>query len=233
MVRTLGEAAGVASLLSFSLIGFNDQKRIEVPGTGFRIANGLGLTAAHVADELFTKLVLPEGMPIPRQQRRWDGVEVRAAEQDPSGVTTDEVNGWWFVDGFFKSRLTDICLLMLTPGNAAARRAESRGGYLRWSLSPPAVEQRLYAFGYIKEEMETQATDVKTNFEIRYTASVQRVAVTAVFPHGRREEVLEVPVILSGPRGFDPATMPSFDVRGEISASISGGPVSTLICCTA
>ena len=66
MVRTLGEAAGVASLLSFSLIGFNDQKRIEVLGTGFRIANGLGLTAAHVGDELFTKLVLPEGMPIPR-----------------------------------------------------------------------------------------------------------------------------------------------------------------------
>jgi hypothetical protein len=36
-------------------------------GTGFRIVNGLGLTAANVGDELFTKLVLPEGMPILRQ----------------------------------------------------------------------------------------------------------------------------------------------------------------------
>jgi hypothetical protein len=78
MVKTLGEAAGFASFLSFALIGMNDDRRIEVPGTGFRIAPGLGLTAAHVANALFTRLALPEGMPIPRQQRRYEGVEVRA-----------------------------------------------------------------------------------------------------------------------------------------------------------
>jgi hypothetical protein len=108
-VRKLGEAAGFASLISFSLIGTNDQLQFEVPGTGFRIAPGLGLTAAHVANELMTKLALREGEPIPRQQKRYEGVEVRAAEQDPSGNTTDAVNGWWYVEGFFNLKTTDVC----------------------------------------------------------------------------------------------------------------------------
>lgn len=221
MVRTLGEAAGFGAFLSFSLIGFNDQEKIEVPGTGFRIAPGLGLTAAHVANEFFTKLALPEGRPLPRQQKRYEGVEVRAAEQDPSGITT-ELNGWWYVEGFFNSKVTDICLLSLSPGNDAARRADERGGYLRWSLSAPSVAQRLYAFGYIKDELRSQTTAGRTDFEVEYTVSTQRVIVTNVFPAGRREVPLEVPAILGPSSFFDPSTAPSFEVEGEIAPSMSG-----------
>lgn len=196
-----------------------------MPGTGFRIAPGLGLTAAHVGSEFFTKLALPEGMPIPRQQRRYEGLEVRAAEQEVSGETTGERHGWWYVNGFFQSKLTDICLLMLAPGNEAAHRADERGGYLRWSLSPPSVEQRLYAFGYIKKELASETNDLRTDFRVTYTGSTQRVIVTGVHPKGRREEALDVPAILGSSSSFDPATAPSFEVRGEISPSMSGGPV--------
>lgn len=224
-MRKLGEAAGIASLISFSLIGANDERKVEVPGTGFRIAPGLGLTAAHVANELMTKLALREGEPIPRQQKEYKGVEVRAAEQDPSGHTTDAINGWWYVEGFFNVKTTDVCVLMLAPGNDAARRADEHGPYLRWSLSPPSVEQRLYAFGYIKEALESETTEEETNFRIAYTASVQRVIVTATFPNGRRKDRLDRPEILGGSSSFDTATAPSFEVRGEISASMSGGPV--------
>lgn len=225
MVRKTSEAAGFGSFISFSLIRFNDQNKIEVPGTGVRINPGLGLTAAHVATEFFTKLALPEGMPIPRQQRRYEGVEVRAAEQDPSGRTTDEVNGWWYVDGFFGSKLTDISLLMLSPGNEAARRADRIGRYLRWSLSPPLIDQQLYAFGYIKEALHSETTGTRTDFEVEYTGSTQRVIVTDVFAGGRRDKPLDVPLILGNKLSFDPATEPSFEVRGEISPSMSGGPV--------
>lgn len=221
----MDEAAGFASFISFSLIGLNDQNKIEVPGTGFRVAPGLGLTAAHVANELFTKLALSEGMPMPRQQRKYKGVEVRAAEQEVSGITTNEVNGWWYVDAFFNSKLTDICLLMLSPGNDAARRADERGGYLRWSLSAPLVDQRLYAFGYIKEQLRSARTESQTEFEVEYTGSTQRVIVTGVYPNGRRGQALDVPAILGPSSSFDPATAPSFEVRGEISPSMSGGPV--------
>lgn len=224
-MRKLGEAAGFASLISFSLIGTNDQKQFEVPGTGFRIAPGLGLTAAHVANELMTTLALREGEPIPRQQKKYEGVEVRAAEQDPSGNTTDAVNGWWYVEGFFNLKTTDVCVLMIAPGNDAARRADEHGPYLRWSLSPPSVEQRLYAFGYIKEAVESETTEAETKFGIAYTASVQRVIVTATFPNGRREDRLDRPKILGGSSSFDLATAPSFEVRGEFSPSMSGGPV--------
>src|SRR5437867_3307894 len=126
MARRTDEAAGYAASFSFSLVGFNDMEKIEVPGTGFRIGPGLGLTAAHVSAEFFTKLALPEGMPIPRQQRRYEGVEVRAVE--PDAVERMFPSAWWYVDGFFNSKLTDISLLLLTPGNEAAQRAEERGG---------------------------------------------------------------------------------------------------------
>ena len=182
-----------------------------MPGTGFRIAPGLGLTAAHVGSEFFTKLALPEGMPIPRQQRRYEGLEVRAAEQEVSGETTGERHGWWYVNGFFNSKLTDICLLMLTPGNDAARAADERGGYLRWSLSPPSVEQRLYAFGYIKEELESETTDAH-QLQVTYTGSAQRPIVTAVHPTAGENKPSMFPRF-SALSSFDPATAPSFDVR--------------------
>jgi hypothetical protein len=114
---------------------------------------------------------------------------------------------------------------MLSPGNDAARRADERGGYLRWSLSPPTVEQRWYAFGFIKDGLESKATETQTNFRIEYTGSAQPVMVTGVYPNGRRVEALDVPAILGRSAFFDPATAPSFEVRGEISPSMSGGPV--------
>lgn len=147
------------------------------------------------------------------------------AEQDPSGQTMDEVNGWWHVDAFFNSKLTDICLLMLSPGNDAARRADERGGYLRWHLSPLSVEQRLYAFGLIKKKLKKKTRETQTDFKLRFTGSTQRVAVTSVFPNGRREQPLDMPAILGAQAAFDPSTAPSFEVRGEISPAMSGGPV--------
>jgi hypothetical protein len=218
------EATAFGAFLSFSLYGFNRGEAICVPGTGFCIAPGLALTAKHVSDEILRKLAIPEGMAIPRGQNFYEGVEVRAAQQEIGGESS-ELTPWWYVEGAFNSKVTDISLLILSPGNDAARRADQRGRYLRWSLSPPVVEQRLWAFGYAIETLERETVDGKQTILFRYIASTQPVKVASVFENGRRERELDVPLILGANQSSGIATHPCFEVEGEITPSMSGGPV--------
>jgi len=219
------EAAAVASLVSFSIFGFNREGRFEVPGTGFRVAPGLALTAKHVTSYVFQSLGLRENEPWPRHQRKYEGMEVRAAEQEIGRAGDDQTTAWWWVEGAFPSKLTDIAVLVLTPGNDAARAADGRAHYLRWSLDPPRIDQRLWAFGYAEEQRSVERDEQKMNFEIGYTASVEPLRVEAVFAQGRREELLDRPAFLSDPSNIDTGSMPCFEVRGTLSPSMSGGPV--------
>lgn len=218
------EAEACGASLSFSLFGFNRGEEVVVPGTGFRIAPGLALSARHVSDDIVRSLAIPERMPLPRRQIRYEGVEVRAAQQQIGGES-NRLAPWWYIEGFFDSKLTDISLLVLSPGNEAARQADERGRYLRWSLSPPAVQQRVWAFGYAKDTLMRETPDAETRITVEYTASTVSVNVTTVFEHGRRDTPLEVPTILGGPSSSNIATQPCFEVEGEITPSMSGGPV--------
>jgi len=152
------EAAAVASLLTVSIFGFNKERKFIVPGTAIRIAPRLALTAKHVTSYIFQQLGLRENEQWPRQQKKFDGMEVRVAEQNLGGEADDSTAPWWFVDGTFPSKLTDISVLVLSPGNDAARAAESRGGFFRWSLEPPREQQHLWAYGYIEDETKRQLT---------------------------------------------------------------------------
>lgn len=219
------EAAAVASLVSFSIFGFNREGRFEVPGTGFRIAPGLGLSARHVTSYIFERLGLHENEPWPRHQKLFKGMEVRAAEQEFGREGDDQTSAWWWVEGSFPSKLTDIAVLVLTPGNDAAVRAEKRRSYFRWSLDPPRMDQRLWAFGYAEQARVVTTDESKMNFEIAYTVSVEPLRVEAVFEHGRREDVLDRPAFLTDPSNIDTGSMACFEVRGTLSPSMSGGPV--------
>lgn len=218
------EAAAVGNYLSFSLYGFNRGEQICVPGTGFLIAPRLALTAKHVSDEIFRRLAIPHGGSIPRQQTRYEGVEVRAAQQE-IGAENSDLMPWWYVAGAFDSKVTDISLLKLSPGNEAARRAGERHGFLRWSLSPPAVDQRLWAFGYAMGKLKRETPDPVTFVNVDYIASIESLKVAAIFEKGRREEPLDVPDILRIDRPLSMFDYPSFEVRGELTGSMSGGPV--------
>jgi hypothetical protein len=202
------EAAAIGTYLSFSLFGFNRDERISIPGTGFRIAPRLALTAKHVSDEIFRRLALPEGRRIPRQQARHAGMEVQAQQQEIGALNTD-LTPWWYVDGAFDSKLTDISLLKLSPGNDAAHRADERHSYLRWSLSPPAVDQQLWAFGYEMMHFERESSEPITWIKVEYSQSTQPLKVTAIFERGRRDEPLDVPEILVADRPLSMFDYPS------------------------
>ena len=221
------EAAAVASLLTVSLFGFNKDRKFIVPGTGVRVAPGLALTAKHVTSYIFQQLGVQENEPWPRHQRRFDRMEVRAAEQELGGTADDTTAPWWYVDGSFPSNLTDITVLLLTGGNDAARKAEQRSRFFRWSFDPPREDQRLWAYGYIEEEgvREVQHGEVKMNFAMTYAATLAPLRVERVFENGRREGPRDMPALFHDPAAIDTGGMPCFEVEGNLEPSMSGGPV--------
>jgi hypothetical protein len=218
------EAAVIGSYLSFSLFAFNTDELVSIPGTGFLIAPRLALTAKHVSDEIFRRLAIPIGGSIPRIQTYFEGMEIRAAQQ-AIGAENSDLMPWWHVAGAFDSKLTDISLLKLFPGNEAAHRADERHAYPRWSLSPPVMNQKLWAFGYAMETLERETPHPVTFINVNYIASVEPLTVTAIFEQGRREEPLDVPNVLGVDQPLSMFDYPSFEVRGELTASMSGGPV--------
>jgi hypothetical protein len=223
----INEATKAGAVCSFSLFGINENEEICVPGSGFLVAPSLGLTAKHVSEEIVYRLGIPEGMEAPRVQTLFRGVHVRAALQE-IGRVSDELTPWWSVDGFFDSKISDISVLVLSPGNEGARRADESDDYLIWSLSPPALGQHLWAFGYAKESLhrETQTQNTNATAVVRYSSSTQPVSVSNVFAGGRRQSLLDVPAILGSDRLSNiVATQPCFEVSGEITPSMSGGPV--------
>jgi hypothetical protein len=221
------EAAAVASLLTVSLFGFNKDRKFIVPGTGVRIAPRLALTAKHVTHYIFQQLGLQENEPWPRHTKKFDRMEVRAGEQELGGKPDDPTSPWWYVEGAFPSKLTDIAVLVLTAGNDAAQKAEQRSSFFRWSLHPPSEQQRLWAYGYVEKEDEREVNhgEVETNFAITYDATIAPVRVERVFENGRRGESPDVPALFRDPASIDTGGMPCFEVEGNLEPSMSGGPV--------
>jgi hypothetical protein len=222
------EAAAVASLLAVSIFGFNKDRKFIVPGTAIRIAPRLALTARHVTSYVFQQLGLRENELWPRQQQKtFEGMEVRVAEQNLGGQADDSTTPWWFVEGSFPSKITDISILLITPGNEAARTAELRGRFFRWSLEPPREQQRLWAYGYLEDENKRHVTydDAKMNFLVSYDASTAPVRVERVFEKGKREQPRDVPALFHDPAAIDTGGMPCFEVEGNLEPSMSGGPV--------
>jgi hypothetical protein len=221
------EAAAVASLLTVSLFGFNNDRKFIVPGTGIRVAGRIALTARHVALYILQQLGLRENEPWPRHQKKFEGMEVRAAEQELGGRADDTTTPWWYVDGSFPSKETDITVLLLTAGNDAARKAEKRSRFFRWSLTPPRENQHLWAYGYVEEEKDREVShgDVMTNFALTYSATVAPLRVERVFERGRREQSRNVPQLFHDSAAIDTGGMPCFEAEGNLEPSMSGGPV--------
>jgi hypothetical protein len=221
------EAAAVASLLAVSIYGFNYDRKFIVPATAVRIAPGLAVTAKHVTSFVFKELGLRENERFPKQQKKFDGMEVRVAEQYLCGEADDATAPWWYVEGSFPSKVTDLSVLILTPGNDSAAKAESRGRFMRLSLDPPRDQQTLWAYGYVEKEKERRLswTDSHVQYGLAYDAVISAVRVEQVNINGRRAESREMPDLFKDPSSIDIAGMPSFQVKGDFHPSMSGGPV--------
>jgi hypothetical protein len=223
------EAAAVASLLTFVIYGFNKDRQFIVPGTGFRIAPGMGVTAKHVMDYLFKELGLRENEPWPRGRRKYGEMEVVAAEQQIGGATDETTTPRWWIEESFPSKMTDIAVLSLVPINQAARSSEQRGGFFRWNLSSlPRTDQRLWAYGYVERENERETISLnehESDFKLVLDGTVAPVRVERVCERGRRGEARDVPAFLQSDSAIDMAGMPCFEVEGTLTPSMSGGPV--------
>jgi hypothetical protein len=217
------EAAAVGNLLSFSITAFDRGERFIFPGTGFRVGPKLALTAKHVVEEILRKLGLPEGARLREDQREYP-VEVRAGEHRIGDLGLDEPP-WWRVTAAFNSRVTDISVMVLEPGNPAASAADQSTQFLKWSLSPPSVGQVLWAFGLVVEKFEKLPIEESMLLKGTADARLQPLKVTAVYPEGRRSEPLEIPSILSTDRAISMMDFACFEMTGELVESMSGGPV--------
>jgi hypothetical protein len=223
------EAAAFASLLAFVIYGFNKDRQFIVPGTGFRIAPGMGATAKHVMDYLFKELGLRENEPWPRGRRKYGEMEVVAAEQQIGGETDENTTPRWWIEESFPSKITDVAVLTLVPINDAARSSERRGAFFKWNLSAlPRTNQRMWAYGYVEREKERETiplSEHESNFRLALDGTVAPVRVERVFEHGRRGGARDVPAFMQTHGALDMAGMPCFEVEGSLTPSMSGGPV--------
>jgi len=107
-------------------------------GTGFLVAPGLAITAAHVVEDWIT-----------HQQRR-DGYKRLDSSLGVSALYLGDGKIWpWIVDAIYSSRIADIAFLRFArPPWWGDGAGQIRARCARLSFNPPAIGEEIRVFGF-------------------------------------------------------------------------------------
>ena len=169
-------------------------------GTAFVIAPRLAITSRHVVEDHFKRFEARQlSAPVDA------GSFMLEAFQVLDGGDTAEL---WTIDRIWGSAHTDVAFLRLVPQTERAAAYEWRG--IRLNLFPPAVGERVVAFGYHSSAttMVGSTSDATLEWRDSPTTSVGEVLEI----HEKRRDAVLLP-------------FPCFRTNARFDGGMSGGPV--------